>query len=150
MKEFVEKLIARLDERFKHTRHRYIRQIGDNTRNWERIKAYQEVIKIVNQFAEEYKPCNKPSCKDCKVYDKEKHYCPKWCEVIKHTTIELAEEHNNDACEWEIVSDRDIHREYKPMCSEDGFIEITGYFDYKFCPYCGKKIKIAPYQPKGE
>ena len=68
----------------------------------------------------------------------------------KNEPKELAEEYKNDFCEWEIVSDRDIHREYKPMCSEDGFIEMTGYFDYEFCPYCGKKIKVAPYQPKGE
>jgi len=56
---------------------------------------------------------------------------------------ELQIEHNNEFCEWEIVSDKDIHREYKPMCSEDGFVEITGYFDYEFCPYCGKKIKVV-------
>ena len=47
----------------------------------------------------------------------------------KNEPKELAEEYKNDFCEWEIVSDRDIHREYKPMCSEDGFIEMTGYFD---------------------
>ena len=56
---------------------------------------------------------------------------------------ELAEEYNNDVCEWEITFDKDIHREYKPLCSEDGFIDMTGYFDYKYCPYCGKKIKVV-------
>lgn len=24
-------------------------------------------------------------CTECKEYDKEKHYCPKWCDVIKAT-----------------------------------------------------------------
>jgi hypothetical protein len=76
-----------------------------------------------------------------------------WNNAVKMCVDEvnqLAEEYNNDFCEWEIVVDKDIHREYKPLCSENGFIEITGYFDYEYCPYCGKKIRVAPYQPKGE
>lgn len=24
-------------------------------------------------------------CTECKEYDKDKHYCPKWCDVIKST-----------------------------------------------------------------
>ena len=27
---------------------------------------------------------------------------------------------------------------------------ITSVRKFEFCPYCGKKIKVAPYQPKGE
>lgn len=70
-------------------------------------------------------------------------YCSLSLYDVKEQANRLAEEYNNDFCEWEIVSDRDIHRECKPMCSEDRFIEITGYFDYEYCPYCGKKIKVV-------
>lgn len=59
----------------------------------------------------------------------------------------LAEEYNNDFCEWKkVVIDsteliREPHRMYLFKESDD---------KWEYCPYCGKKIKIAPYQPKGE
>lgn len=28
-------------------------------------------------------------CTDCKEYNKEKHYCPKFCDVIRNTTKEM-------------------------------------------------------------
>ena len=63
------------------------------------------------------------------------------------TAIEIVEEVekecNEDVCEWKKVFDDDIDSEYKPLCTYDGFIEITGYFDYAYCPYCGKKIKVV-------
>lgn len=30
-------------------------------------------------------------CTDCKEYNQEKHYCPKFCDVIRDTTKELQE-----------------------------------------------------------
>jgi hypothetical protein len=30
-------------------------------------------------------------CTDCKEYNKEKHYCPKFCDVIRNTTKEMQE-----------------------------------------------------------
>lgn len=60
---------------------------------------------------------------------------------------QLAEEYNNDFCEWKkVVIDsteliREPHRMYLFKESDD---------KWEYCPYCGKKIKIAPYQPKGE
>ena len=141
MNEFIEKLICRLEEKV-------VNRTFDESIKTKNL-AYKEAIKIVNQLAEEYMTCYK-SCTECEAYDKEKNYCPKWCDVIKNTAKELAEEYNNDFCEWKKVFDDDVDSQYKPLCSEDGFIDITGYFDYEFCPYCGKKIKIAPYQPEGE
>ena len=51
-------------------------------------------VKIVNELAEEYKPCTK-SCTDCEAYDLVKHNCPKFCKVIKETIEEIKEEYNN-------------------------------------------------------
>lgn len=30
-------------------------------------------------------------CTDCKEYNQEKHYCPKFCDVIRDTTMEMQE-----------------------------------------------------------
>lgn len=30
-------------------------------------------------------------CTDCKEYNQEKHYCPKFCDVIRETTKEMQE-----------------------------------------------------------
>ena len=106
-----------------------------------------DVKDILEQLAEEYKHCIKSSCSNCEVYDKEKHYCPKWCDLIKGTVAEIEENHDNDFCEWQeisiggITAVREPHR--KKLFNHDQ--------EQQFCPYCGKKFKkIAPYQPKGE
>lgn len=31
------------------------------------------------------------NCTDCKEYNKEKHYCPKFCDLIRDTTKEMQE-----------------------------------------------------------
>ena len=52
-----------------------------------------EAIEIVKQEAEKYEECYK-DCGDCEAYEKEKHYCPKFCNVIKETVKEIEENHN--------------------------------------------------------
>ena len=59
---------------------------------------------------------------------------------------QLAEEYNNDFCEWK-QEDEEGFSNCKFTYQEIMNDEVEGF---KFCPYCGKKIKIAPYQPKGE
>lgn len=61
---------------------------------------------------------------------------------IEQAIDEAEVKQEEDCCEWKKVYD-DVDNEYKPLCSDDGFIEITGYFDYTYCPYCGKRIKIS-------
>ena len=73
MQEFIEKLIGRLEKD---------NRIGRNS-----LFAF---IEIINQLAEEYAECYK-DCEQCEAYDKEKHYCPKWCNVIKNTAKEMVE-----------------------------------------------------------
>lgn len=84
-------LIERLEE-----------EINDAKNLWDddeyyigQVNAYEHTIEIVNQLAEEQKQCIKSSCSNCETYDNEKHYCPKWCDVIENTVKELAEESNN-------------------------------------------------------
>lgn len=154
MKEFVDKLIERLEEKYIECNKNMnlVKEEDGNEsghiydENLNRSVAYEDAISIVNQLAEEYKQCIKSSCSNCEVYDTEKHYCPKWCDVIKETVAEIEEDFNNNFCEWEKRSAGGIELVREPHRMKLFHIEE----ERKFCPYCGKKIKIAPYQPKGE
>lgn len=57
---------------------------------------------------------------------------------------ELAEEYNKDYCEWKQYDENDI---YYTGCEKiHMFIDGSPTDNkYEFCPYCGKKIKVAPY-----
>lgn len=73
-----------------------------------------------------------------------------WKEDCFEIVNQLAEEYDNDVCEWK-QHEREIDV-YFTECGQahifvDGNPEENNHV---FCPYCGKKIKIAPYQPKGE
>ena len=68
---------------------------------------------------------------------------------------QLAEEYNNDVCEWEKGSSGYVgYPAYYSRCctTNSKGLEMQTHIisDWKFCPYCGKKIKVSPYQPKGE
>lgn len=138
MQEFIEKLIGRLEEREVQA---YAKTDGGAT-----YTAYRNAIEIVNQLAEEQKHCIKSSCSNCETYDKENHYCHKWCDVIENTVKEIEENNSNDFCEWTEKSIDGIELVREPHRMKLFHIEE----ERQFCPYCGKKIKVAPYQPKGE
>lgn len=137
MQEFVKKLIERLEEKKKEA---YDKWDGGAS-----FGAYAMSIEIINQLAEEYADCYK-DCGQCEAYDREKHYFPKWCDVIKGTVAEIEESHNNDFCEWTEISVGGITAVKEPH----GMKLFNHDHKQQFCHYCGKKIKVAPYQPKGE
>ena len=58
---------------------------------------------------------------------------------------QLAEEYNNGVCEWYKVKNGNAYK-----CHTHAEIHDSRVLDWCVCPYCGKKIIIAPYQPKGE
>ena len=51
-------------------------------------------------------------------------------EIVKQEGV------SDDVCEWE--QDKDFDGMYK-TCSGD----VTYFKDFKYCPYCGKKIKVV-------
>lgn len=54
----------------------------------EDIEALNKAIEVLKK-----EPCYKITCcSDCEVYDREKHTCPRFCEVIKETVKEIKEE----------------------------------------------------------
>ena len=75
-----------------------------------------------------------------------------WVVDAEVTIRELAEEYENDFCEWE---DTESLREkgiffssdglYKPSCNddEDDFRDWDWIRHFRYCPYCGKKIKVV-------
>ena len=48
------------------------------------------------------------------------------------------EENVDDVCEWKVKSNY-----YVTKCSYDADIMYGLKSDFKFCPFCGKKIKVA-------
>ena len=119
MKEFIEKLIGRLEEEY----------------NYQKTKAFQEGIRVgcgeePKMISEEYNRNQNAQCFDASI----------------QIANQLAEEYKNDVCEWKIGEYGDS---WKPNCCDDVYC-LLGVRKFEFCPYCGKKIKIVPYQPKGE
>lgn len=94
MKEFIEKLIGRLEE-LRIDKSNYFGVLNIVAEKYDRAnEMLDDAIEIAKELAEEYIPCTK-HCTDCEAYDLVKHNCPKFCKVIKETVEELAEEYNN-------------------------------------------------------
>lgn len=134
MKEFIEKLIQRLEEQIFSAE---LYEYGWEGQTVHNLLVLGDVKDIAVQLAEEYAECYK-DCGQCEAYDKEKHYCPKWCDVIKGTVAEIEENHSNDFCEWKEISVGGIEVVKEPHRMKLFHIEE----ERKFCPYCGKKIKV--------
>ena len=98
MKEFVEKLIGRLEE-----------------------------LRTCSDFG---------TCNHC-----QNRWCPMELleadEVIKIVN-KLAEEYNNEVCEWSKQGGYNFYLHKTSCGTEDTFDD-----SYVFCPYCGKKIKVV-------
>ena len=92
MKEFIEKLIGRLEEKV-------VNRTFDESIKTKNL-AYKEAISIVNQLAEEY---------------------------------------NNDFCEWKMLKANARLRHKNCMFAED----TVDPWKFNFCPYCGKQIKVV-------
>lgn len=105
MKEFIDKLISRLEEARNRANRHY--NYGDET-------AYRHSIEIVTELAEEYK-------------------------VSEMSTG------SEDCCEWRLI-DYEANV-YDTTCRNPHILLEGSPTDnsYEFCPYCGKKIKVAPY-----
>ena len=122
--------------------------------------AFDDAIEIVKQEAAEYEECYK-DCGECEAYDKEKHYCPKFCKVIKETVKEIEENHN---C-WISVKERLPEKagSYLVIGKSGGAVVTRWYEPSKFYPNghfggnCSNYIRYwmprpeppQPYQQKG-
>ena len=155
MKSVFEKIIEKLEEiRVKKT----CNKEKCDTKELCRICVVDDAIEIVKQEAEKYEECYK-DCGECEAYEKEKHYCPKFCNVIKETVKEIEANHND----WIPCSERlpETSGEYLTWVKYDGKefhsideIDCDGIFkewncssDYKIIAWMHLPTQ---YQPKGE
>lgn len=53
-------------------------------------------------------------------------------EIVKHGSVD------NDVCEWELTDTRKV-MPYKTSCGNEDLYDNS----YKYCPYCGKKIRMV-------
>jgi len=53
---------------------------------------------------------------------------------------QVAEEYEQEVCEWK---DEDKDSYYFSNCNKDDALSVLDVFTFKYCPYCGKKIKVV-------
>ena len=147
MNKVFEKIIEKLEEKIVITwKHDY---------DGGRKDAFNEAIEIVKQEAAAYEECYK-DCGECEAYDKEKHYCPKFCKVIKETVKEIEENHNIKG-KWEMTYKgmrKDVNTglmisAYNCNCSVCGWETGNQGTRFSYCPNCGAKMDEVN-KPKGE
>lgn len=125
MKEFVEKLIGRLEESKD-----WIEEYpctGARCPDEIEIVRLDTIKEIVNQLAEEY------NNKDCSQCSRRSWYQKGYADAEK----KFSEECNNDFCKWRKQDGYNFYVHKTSCGTEDTFDD-----SYKYCPYCGKKIKV--------
>ena len=60
-------------------------------------------------------------CTDCDGYNQEKHYCPKFCDVIRNTTREIQEFYKSEHEKLELI--KQIVN--KPRISADEYFKVA-------------------------
>lgn len=153
MKEFINKLIERLEECQERYEDVAFAEMNENGQTLDFEYAHgkkdgvSEAIDIVNQLAEEYKPCHK-LCTDCEEYDLVRNHCPKLCKVIKETVKEMEENHSG----WISCSERLPSKE--EYLRDDGrFVVTDGNRRYQSCydiyERCFKTLKLFDFCEEG-
>ena len=164
MQEVFEKIIEKLNSKKAYFQRFYEcegKSEHDADLNKSTQLAFDDAIEIVKQEAEQYEECYK-DCGECEAYDKEKHYCPKFCNVIKETVKEIEENHNG----WISVKERLPEKagSYLVIGKSGGAVVTRWYEPSKFYPNghfggnCSNYIRYwmprpeppQPYQQKGE
>ena len=154
MQAVFEKIVEKLEEKA-----RFYNSASDVDQN---IRSGVIIAKeIVQETAAEYEVCYK-DCGDCEAYYKEKHHCPKFCNVTKETVKEIEENHNG----WISVKERLPGKagSYLVIGKSGGAVVTRWYEPSKFYPNghfggnCSNYIRYwmprpeppQPYQDKGD
>lgn len=104
---------------------------------WKRIKALPSAQPNLDEW-----------CRDCKEYDKERHSCPRWNRVIRHTVEDIkAEQPERKEGAW--VLREDLYGSTEAKCSECGFEMLVNeegnglheVSDLHYCPNCGADMR---------
>lgn len=109
------------------------------------IDKMQKICAIIGE--KEQQPCEEevPNCTECRYYDKEKHYCPRFCRVIEDTMAEITLEQTRPKGKWI------FHKPFEDGCKNcNECIECSrchiwlGYDCYAktlYCPNCGAEME---------
>ena len=94
------------------------------------------IEKLIGRLEELRKCSDFGTCNHC-----QNRWCPMELleadEVIKIAN-QLAEEYNDDFCEWHKVKNGNAYK-----CNTHAEIHDSRVLDWCVCPYCGKKIKVV-------
>lgn len=91
-------------------------------------------------------PCTEdyPTCTECEHYDSEKHYCPRFCQVMKDTVEELKEQNNSQLVIYESDGDADGFPVYDmarcPNC-DTLIMDDEANWGEPYCMKCGQALK---------
>lgn len=142
MKEFVEKLIGRFEELKSNPSEKTCRE--NILLAMQKNLTIYSAIEIVNQLAEEYQSRIMIDGQYCFQTCGANEHC-KECNRLSNGSIDyyenydcLAEEYNNDFCEWSKQGGYNFWL-HKTSCGTEDIFDDS----YVFCPYCGKKIKVV-------
>lgn len=52
---------------------------------------------------------------------------------------------SDDVCEWKNMCEWKNYKKYdwKPSCETNSVYNVVGVGWFKYCPYCGKRIKVV-------
>ena len=91
-------------------------------------KVVEELQENASRYTKKYTtPYGNNGYKDTKAIS-----IRKAIEIVKHGVV------SDDVCEWKVKSNY-----YVTECSHDTDVMYGLKQDFKFCPYCGKKIKLV-------
>ena len=109
-------------------------------------EAVNEYVKSVVEKLETIKDGYDHSCLD-NAYQRGVKAGAKW---LKKNAIEIVKQGcvSDDVCEWKYTKEIMDNAEFKVGCNQNalkrGIVPNNfSYHDFKYCPYCGKKIKVV-------
>ena len=118
---------------------------------------YDDVLNVLTEVRDKVralpsvtppKPCEEenPNCTECRYYDKEKHYCPRFCKVIENTMAEITSEQTRPQGKWIDIGIAMEGRKYKNHecdIADAYYCDYCGYNQYiktNYCPWCGAEM----------
>ena len=141
MKEVFEKI----KERLKETENRLLCDAGDIGCTLGIVNSMENAIEIVNQVEEEYKDSEMLNLAQMNAdfqnakLEELKKLSEKLTSSDKHVP-EINVGESEETCEWGFAGD---FGEWYACCKPLRVYIPYGVHSFKFCPYCGKKIKVV-------
>ena len=84
-------------------------------------------------------PSAQQDCTECEEYDTERHYCPRYCDVIRETVEEVQPERKTGR--W--IPQKDKWSDY--VTTVDGYVcsECNNFdcMEENYCPNCGARME---------